>query len=128
MLSQRGEVSIFIRELKILPLEHQAIYTLLLTTGLRRGERYGLQWKDINFENHIISIERNVTYTSKNGVTIGLPKTTAGIRKIPLTNHATALLKEYKAELSLQYTLSDNMFVFPSTESPYKPHGPDIYN
>ena len=49
------------------------MYTLLLTTGIRRGECFGLQWQDVGFINKSIHIERSVTYTFMSGIVIGLP-------------------------------------------------------
>ncbi len=120
----KEQVIIFIEELKKLPYNLQAIYHLLLTTGIRRGECYGLKWTDIDLENMIIHIERNVTYTKAFGIQIGPPKTDMSIRDIPLTNHTTFILSEYKTHLSNLYTVDDNMYVFPSADSPYEPRNP----
>jgi integrase len=40
----KGEVLAFIREIDKLPKMQCLMYTLLLTTGVRRGECFGLQW------------------------------------------------------------------------------------
>ena len=100
------------------------IYTLLLTTGVRRGECFGLQWGDIDFENRIIHIERNVTYTTLKGISVGLPKTNTGIREIPITEGVLSLLTDYKISESQNISLSDNMFLFHTQESPLQPHDP----
>ena len=34
--------------------------TLVLSTGMRRGEALGLMWSDIDFEHNTVSIERSV--------------------------------------------------------------------
>ncbi len=120
----KGQVITFIEEVEKLPLMQQTIYHLLLTTGIRRGECYGLKWQDIDLENMLIHIERNVTYTKADGLQIGPPKTDLGIRDIPLTQYTTSLLTAYKAHLSHAYNVEYNMFVFPSAESPYEPHQP----
>lgn len=120
----KSQVITFIEEVEKLPLMQQAIYHLLLTTGIRRGECYGLKWQDVDLENMLIHIERNVTYTKTDGLQIGPPKTDLGIRDIPLTKHTTSLLSVYKAHLSHSYTIEHSMFVFPSAESPYEPHQP----
>lgn len=38
------------------------LYWTALTTGMRRGELLGLQWKDIDFENHTIFIHQQLQY------------------------------------------------------------------
>ena len=42
------------------PVDFRCMLHLLITTGLRRGELLGLQWKDIDFEGHTIEIKRNI--------------------------------------------------------------------
>ena len=118
----KADALIFIRELQNLSLMHRTIYTLLLTTGLRRGECFGLQWKDIDFKNHLLHVERNVTYTSKSGVCVGLPKTETGIRTVPLTNEMVNLLEEYKKESGI--AVKGSMFLFHSAKSYYQPQEP----
>lgn len=118
------EVRVFVKELEKLPLMKKLIYMLLLTTGIRRGECFGLQWKDIDFENRLIRIERNVTYTSIEGISVGLPKTNTSIRSIPLTNSVLNLLVDYKKQENNVVTIKDNMFLFHSNESYFTPHDP----
>lgn len=78
------------------PIDFRCMLNLLITTGIRRGELMGLQWGDIDFENHIISISRNVTYTPESGVVVGTTKTDCSIRQIPLISSVAALLAEYR--------------------------------
>lgn len=120
----KSQARIFLDELDKLTLTQRTIYTLILTTGIRRGECYGLMWQDIDLENMYFSINWNVTYTESEGVQIGLPKTDSSIRYVPLTKQAVALLKEYKEWLNKSYTVKPDMWVFPSKESPYEPHNP----
>lgn len=55
----KGEVLTFINEVEKLPQKQKAMYMILLTTGIRRGECFGLQWKDVDLENKLITIERD---------------------------------------------------------------------
>lgn len=58
---------------------------LLLYTGMRRGEVLGLRWEDIDLEQNVIHVMRNVTYPyGKNEPNIGTPKTQSGERDIPI--------------------------------------------
>ena len=59
------------------------LLSLLLFTGMRRGEVLGLRWEDIDLENRLISVKRNVTF-EKNQPTVTTTKTKNGVRKIPL--------------------------------------------
>ncbi len=92
----KSEVTRFIDEVEKLPLMQKTMYYILLTTGVRRGECFGLQWGDIDFENALVHINRNVVYTTKSGAVVGAPKTDTGYRTIPLANKTLLLLAEYK--------------------------------
>lgn len=118
----KAETQIFIQEIQKLPLWLKTMYNLLLTTGIRRGECFGLQWQDVDFINRLIRIKRSVTYTSMSGIIVGLPKTQAGLREIPLTDGMINLLQEYKSQENAAATA----FVFHSETSPFAPHHPDF--
>jgi integrase len=94
---------------------------LLLTTGIRRGEMFGLQWNDVDFHNKLIRIKKSVSYTPKSGIVVGLPKSNAGIRDIPITDGMIRLLNEYKQGEKVL----DDAFVFHTESEPFKPHHPD---
>lgn len=59
------------------------LLALMALTGMRRGEVLGLRWDDILFDKNLIMVRRNVTYVT-NDPQVDTPKTTSGIRKIPL--------------------------------------------
>lgn len=120
----KSEAQIFINEIEKLPTKQRTIYYLLLTTGVRRGECFGLQWGDIDFDNRLIRIERNVTYTTDKGINIGLPKTNTGVRIIPITETMINLLLKYKDEEEQICALKNNMFLFHSADSNYIPQAP----
>ena len=79
------------------PLHYQAIITLLVYTGMRRGEVFGLKWKDIDFSNKIITIQRELLYTADRGLFEDTPKTTASQRTIKVADTPLKLLKKHKA-------------------------------
>lgn len=53
----------FFSLLSACPVDIRCILQLLITTGIRRGECMGLQWKDIDEKACTITIERNVSCT-----------------------------------------------------------------
>lgn len=44
------------------PIKYQAIIMLALDLGCRRGELFGLTWKDINFETSKVGINKTTQY------------------------------------------------------------------
>lgn len=50
------------------PVQYRCAIEVLLFTGMRRGELLGLQWSDIDFDNHIISIQRSSLYLADRGI------------------------------------------------------------
>lgn len=58
---------------------------ILLKTGLRISELCGLTKKDLDFENHAISVNHQLL-KDKDGYYIDEPKTKSGIRKVPMSD------------------------------------------
>ena len=78
---------------------------LLLFAGLRIGEVCALQWKNVNFKNKTLKIERGVTQIPKfdnegnvlSRVTVvGDTKTTCSVREIPITDIVVDTLQTWK--------------------------------
>ena len=112
--------------IKHCPLELQCLLCLLSTTGLRRGELLGLQWRDIDFRGMEIHVERNVTYTPGSGTRVGPCKTPTSIRDIPTMPGLMALLRALQVD---QHKRNPNKmlaqaFLFPSPKSPNAPFAP----
>lgn len=97
--------------------------TVLLKTGLRRGECVGLQWGDIDGNKLTLSISRNVTVdrNSPDKIHIGRTKTDED-RVVPISQRVYALLMNLKSEQQKKHgVLFPNAFVFCSALDPYKP-------
>lgn len=104
-------------------LDFRCMLYLFITTGLRRGELLGLQWRDIDFDKHTIEIKRNVTYTKRSGIVVDTPKTENSVRTIPALPVVAELLKRYK----LQYYPfnKEKAFAFPSDKGDTFPRDPN---
>lgn len=95
-------------------------YSCLLTisyTGIRRGEALGLQWKNMNFDNNTISIER-----TRDNKGIRTPKTKNSYRSILIDDVLVYQLKVYKkwcreVMLSFGYKIREDSFVFTSFQT-----------
>ena len=59
-------------------------------TAMRRGEALGVRWDDI--DGSILHIRRNVTHPQQNTPVITTPKTSAGIRDIPIVEPLAEIL------------------------------------
>jgi len=62
-----------------------------LLTGLRRGELFALRWKDIGEGDRVLSV-REAVYEGH----FDTPKTAAGLRRVPLSPAARALLTDWR--------------------------------
>ena len=80
------------------PLQYRAIITLLLYSGMRRGEVCGLEWSDIDFKNSIIDISKTSLYLTDRGVFDDTTKTESSKRVIKIPGAVLVILKEHKAE------------------------------
>lgn len=92
------------------------IFLLEMSTGLRRGELLGLQWRDLNAETGELSIRRQVT-RGENGIAVNVPKTKASIRTIILPPQLVKLLLRKKENATCEW-----MFTSPKNkDQPYEP-------
>ena len=103
--------------------ENLAIYTVLFT-GLRAGEICGLQFKDIDLEKGVLTVNKTVsrisfgmmaTDVNATGIIIDNPKTENSIREIPL---AKQLIKYYKPLLKI---VNPEFYVATNKPTPYEP-------
>ena len=82
------------------------MYYLELATGLRRGELLGLKWQDVDFNQGIITVRRQISRI--NGTVVEAPlKTKNAYRVIPLGEQALAVLQSQQEKTHSEY-------VFPS--------------
>lgn len=116
----KENVLAFMGAIEKLPLKQRLMYTLLLTTGMRRGECFGLQWGDLDLTKGVLFVRRNVTNTYGKGIAVGEPKTEMGRRALPLTIKAVELLTRYRAEEDP----TDDVFLFHAADSLHQPQDP----
>lgn len=78
------------------PYEHEVtwqnrlgIVTLAAFAGLRRGEIYGLQWENVDFDSGVINVRHSLSYFDG----LKAPKTKAGIRSVPMSTPVRRVLE-----------------------------------
>lgn len=112
------EAQLFIdRLIQKAPLKYQCYFIPMLYSGLRRGEMAGLTWKDIDFDNCIISIDKALYHISNKGTALDTPKSETSNRCLHLTDVVFTYLKRLKLfydseAVRLGSKWNENDFVF----------------
>lgn len=79
---------------------------VMMYTGCRRGEALALEWKDIDFEKNLITVNKQIIFQSNVPIIKHSTKTSAGCRKIPLLKKlADKLPSKREGRLMDDYTL-----------------------
>lgn len=72
-------------------------YTMAVYTGFRRGELLGLEWKDMDFDCGMISVNRTSLYSkAKGGTYTETPKTETSYRTLKLPGNVIEMLYRWK--------------------------------
>ena len=83
---------------KDVPTKYRVFIKLAVYSGFRRGELLGLEWKDINWGNNLISIRRTSNYTVEQGNYTDTTKTKMSQRTLKFPDYVMELLRELKVE------------------------------
>jgi integrase len=73
----------------------EALYRVMLATGLRRGEALALHWSDLDLDAATLRVRWTLSRTS-NGLQLGEPKTEKSRRSVPLPHAAVNTLREHR--------------------------------
>jgi integrase len=93
----------------------QLMLIFAASTGARAGEQWATRWRDVNFDKGELRISRRVDVYGDEGA----PKSTAGIRTVPLSGQLVAMLRAWK--LRSQFSKSDDL-IFPNREGHHFGH------
>lgn len=101
------------------PTVYKTLVTLIIHTGMRRGEALGLTWKDVDFDRGTLDINKERIYIRNTGTVEDTPKNDTSKRVIAIPSQALAALKEYKAEqiqefMKLGNKWTENAYIFTS--------------
>ena len=81
------------------PTKWQAYIELAADTGCRRGELCALEWNDIDLDNGLITVRKNLQYTPGRGVYFTTPKN-GKTREVDIGDDIVTLLRRWKKEQS----------------------------
>jgi integrase len=87
-----------------------ALWVLLATTGMRRGEALGLRWSDVDLDAGRLRVVQTIIQV-RSKVTIGEPKTARGRRPVALDAGTVAILREHRRR-----SVEERMLVGPDFE------------
>ncbi len=115
------ELRVVMTALDAEPLKWRALVSLLIDTGMRRGECCGLMWEDIDLDNCIAIIKRNLCYTPARGVYVDTPKT-GRVREVDFGSDTAALLAALRGDKRYGY-----VFTKEGSDEPMHPQSPTRY-
>jgi integrase len=87
-----------------------ALWVLLATTGMRRGEVLGLRWSDVDLDAGRLRVVQTIIQV-RSKVTVGEPKTARGRRPVALDARTVAVVREHRKR-----SLEERMLVGPDFE------------
>lgn len=92
--------------------EDYALFALLLTTGLRPSEAFGLKWNDYDPRTSVLSVSRVVTRPSSGAWRFESPKTAKSRRSFEVPGGLSLILEEHRAKPRN----NPHGFIFPNAE------------
>ncbi|MNX80763.1 putative prophage phiRv2 integrase [compost metagenome] len=92
------EIADLFRALETEPLHISVFIMLAITTGMRRGEMAGLEWKHIDLKEGTLSIEQTIPKLKNGMPVIKGPKNKKSVRKIALSASLVEELRAYYTE------------------------------
>jgi len=107
------------KEYKLYP-----IILILLTTGMRLSECLGLKWRDLDFSQNTITIQRAIntkTRTLKDGT-----KTFNSLRTIILDKGTIEVLKQHKENIKVRPIKFDETLIFNEDDRPVRAYAVNI--
>lgn len=94
-----------------------SLYVLAFALGLRQGELFALEWKDIDWESGTLKIERQVI-TPRGKLEVKEPKTKSGKRTLLLSSDVLWALEE-RRKIAVREKLASCPLIFPGARGCY---------
>ena len=99
------------------------LFRLLAFSGMRKGEALALTWKDLDFMNETVSINKTLTRGLENRLIIQTPKTATSKRAIVLDAITLSMLNNWRKQQAKDFlklgfnTMNENQLIFPNTKN-----------
>lgn len=100
------------------PTKYRAFFKLAVYSGFRRSELLGLEWKDIDWNNNLISVKRTSNYVAGKGMYTDTTKTKKSQRTLKFADYVMEMLGKLKDEqdkeieqLGDKWCYTDRIFV-----------------
>ena len=95
----------------------ECFFTTLFFSGMRKGEAQALTWKDINFKNNTILINKTLSFITTNKEKYKITPTKNYLtRTIAMSKTLTKELFEYKEKIKEYSNFKESWFVFGNNE------------
>lgn len=120
-----SEVQQIIIALEKEPLKWRALVSLLIDTGIRRGECCALKWENVDFKAGTITIAGNLCYTKKKGIYLDTPKN-GHTRTVYAGEDTIQLLRQLRSEQAGK-AISAYIFTQENSPEPMHPQSPTRY-
>ncbi|KHL95360.1 integrase [Paenibacillus sp. IHB B 3415] len=91
------EVKLLLQAIEKEPFHWRMMITLALTTGMRRGELLGLEWKHVDWKTGVIDVSQTLVQALKGEIIVKEPKTKNSKRKVTLPASVLEELRDYYA-------------------------------
>lgn len=101
---------------------HENLIYVALGTGMRSGEMLGLTWDDVDFGKREIKVNKTLVYikdmqTGKYVFKVQTPKTSSGVRMIPMQDSVYKALKRQRIKLKEMQMAAEEWEVQPGFEN-----------
>ena len=102
-----------------------ALFRLLAFSGMRKGEALALEWKDIDFNQSTVTVNKTLARGENNKLIIQSPKTKTSFRTVSVDPGTMQLLKEWRKEQARDYlklgfnTMQPSQVVFTTYKNEY---------
>ncbi len=102
---------------------YHTLFRLLAFSGMRKGEALALTWKDLDFTNETVTINKTLTRGLESRLIIQTPKTAAGKRAIALDPITLSMLSTWRKQQAMDFlklgfnTMSGEQLIFPNTKN-----------